>query len=198
MDTPPTSEILRSLATLDAEYVSLGTVMATFGSRAHAMALLLLSLPEALPLPIPSASAILGIPLVLIAAHLTVFGEGRGLPIRVRNLQMPVRIFRFLERYVAPVLERTERFSRPRWQVLARRERAIGVVCLYLTIVLLLPIPFVNSAPAICLALISWGMIQRDGGVVFAGFAGTAAMTVSLVFLADWAFEMFSSPGTSG
>jgi hypothetical protein len=84
-------------------------------------------------------------------------------------------------RYLGPVLTWFEAFARPRWSDLARQERLGGIVCLYLSFLLLLPIPFVNLAPAVCLALIALGLVQRDGICVALGFAGTAVLTVVLV-----------------
>ena len=79
-----------------------------------------------------------------------------------------------------PLLTRAERLSQDRWIGLARQERLLGLVCLYLSLLLLAPLPFFNMPPAICLVLIAWGMIQRDGVFVAAGLAGTAVMTAAL------------------
>jgi hypothetical protein len=67
-----------------------------------------------------------------------------------------------------------------------RYERVIGLVCLYLAILLLLPIPFVNFPPALCLVLIALGMVQRDGLLAAIGLGATAVMTLSLGFAAQW------------
>lgn len=177
--------VLRSLP--DGRPLTLGDLLEATGSRAHGVALLLLSLPEALPLPVPSASAVLGVPLVLISAHLVLFGERATLPRRLRARTLPAWLLGLLRERVAPVLARAERLSRARWMPLARGDRLLGVVCTYLSVLLLLPLPFFNVPPALCLVLIAWGMVQRDGLAVLAGLAATAAMTAALAGLVEWA-----------
>jgi hypothetical protein len=151
----------------------------------HGLALLVFALPEVPPLPLPSASTVLAIPLILIAVHLTLFGEGSLLPARLQSASMPHSVFVAAARYLAPVFRWIERASRPRWVWLARQERMLGLVCLCLSIILILPIPLLNSPPAACLAAISLGMIQRDGVFIAAGIAGAVAVTAILVGLID-------------
>jgi hypothetical protein len=83
------SETLKALAERPRESISLGELASALRGRAHAFALLILVLPETIPLPVPSISIILGIPLVLIAAHLVLHGERAGLPRRVRDVHLP-------------------------------------------------------------------------------------------------------------
>ena len=163
----------------------LGELIDALGARAHGTALLLLSLPDSVPLPIPSIGAILGVPLALVSLHLAVFGGAGRLPRRVQRWRFPARGIGALKRYAIPFLTRTERISRPRLGLVAERQRAIGVVCLVLSLILLLPIPFMNALPSICLALLAWGIVQRDGAFVLAGLATSAALLVTLGFLAD-------------
>jgi hypothetical protein len=184
-ETAAVAEVLRGLP--EGEPMALGELLGRFGSRAHGVALFLLALPDAVPLPIPSVSAILGIPLALISGHLVLFGEKATLPRRIRSWTVPAAVTGALRRYMPPVFDRIGHLSYPRLRPVARRERAIGAVCLMLALLLLLPIPFFNTPPAICLALLAWGMVQRDGLVVLAGLAGTAAIGGVFAVLADWA-----------
>jgi hypothetical protein len=188
----PTSEILRSLAEREGESAPLRDVISAMGMRAHGIALILFALPDALPLPIPSLSAILGIPLVVIAGHLVLFGEGSGLPERVLAARIPRSALRTLARFGAPALRALELVSRPRLSALLRYQRVVGLVCLYLALLLLLPIPFVNFPPALCLVVIALGLVQRDGVLVVIGVVLTAALTYSLKFAAGWITERVS------
>jgi len=192
-NSPRFSQVLQSLADLDQEKVEFTTVVAAMGTRVHATALLVLALPETVPLPLPSASAIPGIPLLLIAGHLALFGENSGLPQRIRNLAIPTRIFQLLLRYLGPALRVLERVSRPRWPAVAERERVFGVVCAFLAIILLLPLPLVN-APAGLLSVIAWGMIQKDGFVIAIGVIGSALLTAFLLGMVAWFSERGLAP----
>jgi hypothetical protein len=179
------SEVLDALAARPGDRIPFSAIADVAGSRVHGLALLVFALPEVPPLPLPSASTVLAIPLILIAVHLTLFGEGSLLPARLQSASMPHSVFVAAARYLAPVFRWIERASRPRWLWLARQERMLGLVCLCLSIILILPIPLLNSAPAACLAAISLGMIQRDGVFIAVGIAGALAVTGILVGLID-------------
>ena len=173
------------LALPEEEDLPLEHLLDTFGSRAHGTALLLLSLPDSIPLPVPSVGAILGVPLALISMHLAVFGDGGRLPRRINAWRLPAKSVAAMKRYVVPVIARAERISQPRLGAVAERQRAVGLVCLVLSVLLLLPIPFMNTPPSLCLALLAWGMVQRDGMFVLAGLASTAALCIALAVLVD-------------
>jgi hypothetical protein len=177
------SEVLRGLPRDRA--VTLEETLGAMGPRAHGCALLLLALPDALPLPLPSLSAVLAIPLLLITLHLAAYGTGRALPARLGGFALPAALVGALRDRVAPLLGRAERLSQPRWQPMAGHERLLALVCLYLGAVLLLPIPFFNTPPALCLVLLALGMVQRDGVLVVAGLAGTAAVTLALGWIGE-------------
>lgn len=171
--------------------LTLGEILAAFGSRAHGCALLLLAIPEALPLPIPSMSGILGVPLVAVSAHLALFGETSALPQIVRGRQLPPRLVDVLRFRIAPIFQRAERLSRPRWPEIADWVRFLGLICLYLSLLLLLPLPFFNAPPALCLVLLAWGMVQRDGVFIVGGLAGTFAVTLTVAWFAEWLRSLF-------
>ena len=173
------------LALPDGEDLDLARLLDTFGTRAHGTALLLLSLPDAIPLPVPSVGAILGVPLALISLHLALFGDGGHLPRRLYDWRLPARGVALMKRYVVPMIAKAERVSRPRFGAVAGQQRFAGLVCLALSILLLLPIPLMNTPPSLCLALLAWGMIQRDGVFVIAGLASTAALGIALTLLVE-------------
>lgn len=179
----PLSEVLAELPR--DRSVTLGETLGAMGTRAHGCALILLALPDALPLPLPSLSAILGLPLLIVSAHLATYGEGGRLPKRARGFVLPRRLVGALRDRVAPLLRRAERLSHPRWQAVAGQDRTLAIVCLYLAALLMLPLPFFNTPPSLCLLLVAWGMIQRDGVFVLAGLIGTAGVTAALIWIAE-------------
>ena len=178
------SAILRSLAARPESHVPFGDVVAVAGSRVHGIAILLFVLPETVPLPLPSASGILGIPLLLISAHLAIFGEAAKLPQRILAIRIPRSIFATIAKYVGPVLDWLERVSRPRWNFFVREERLTGVLCLYLSLILFLPLPLMNAPPAIALAAVALGIIHRDGILIAAGWLGAVIISAVLFFVA--------------
>lgn len=180
-----TSSILKSLAASEKERLSLGEVVKAARSRAHGFGILLFALPETIPVPLPSASIVLAIPVILIAAHLAAFGEGPGLPKRLLRQTIPVSLIRKVSTYVGPVFEKMEHLSRPRLLVITKRERLLGVLCLLLGIVLAAPIPFGNLAPAIGIAVIAFGMLQHDGVLILIGIALALALGVVFYLAAE-------------
>ncbi len=181
----PTSEIIDSLASLPDERIPFSAIVAAAGSRVHGLALLIFVLPEVPPLPLPSASTVLGIPLIIISAHLALFGEGSLLPARLQSGTVPRSVLAAAARYLAPAFRWVERASRPRLFWLVRRERLIGLICLYLSVVLILPIPLLNAPPAASLAAVALGMMQRDGAMIILGILGGIVVTGILIGLID-------------
>lgn len=186
-----TSSILKTLAESEKERLSLKEIVDATRSRTHGFGLLLFALPETIPVPIPSTSAILAIPIVLIAAHLIVFGEGPGLPRRVLHQTIPVSVIQRVAKIAGPVLEKIEHVSRSRLHAIAARERLLGLVCLLLGIVLLAPIPLGNLAPAVGIAVIALGMMQRDGVIILIGLGFALALGAGLYFAAESLAAMF-------
>lgn len=190
METPEApeesaSDILRGLAAHPETKITFGEVVAAAGSRVHGLALFLFVLPETLPLPLPSASSILGIPLLLISGHLAIFGEAKALPPRILAIKIPRAVFVVIARYIAPVLGWIEQVSRPRWAIFVREERPMGILCLYLSLILFLPLPLMNAPPAICLAIVALGIIHRDGVLIAAGAVAAVMLTTGLIFVAE-------------
>jgi hypothetical protein len=132
----------------------------------------------------------LAVPIVLIASHLIAFGEGPGLPKRALEQTMPTTVIQKVAKFAGPVLDWTERLSRPRLAAIADRERLVGILCLLLGIVLAAPIPFGNFAPALGIVVIAFGMLQRDGVIILIGVGLALALGVGLYFLADAVGEM--------
>jgi hypothetical protein len=183
-DPEPFSAALRALPGLAAsadEGPRLKDMLDRLGSRAHGTAILLLALPDSLPLPVPSIGAVLGVPLIVVSAHLAVFGERGTLPRRALDLRLPLPAARLISERIAPVLARVERWSRPRLPAIAGKERPAGVACLLLSLLLFLPIPLVNMPLALGLVILAWGLVQRDGIVVGIGLAYAAALVLVVV-----------------
>jgi hypothetical protein len=189
----PASQILATLADSREDRVSVREFVGAMGLRTHGIILILFALPDAVPLPLPSLSLVLGVPLVIVAAHLVVFGEGSGLPERVLSASIRTSALRVLSRLGGPVLRALEYLTRPRLPAVLTWERSIGLVCLYLSVLLLAPLPFVNFAPGVCLVGLALGMVQRDGLLVLVSAGATAVMTVVLVVAADWLLQYFAA-----
>lgn len=181
-----TADLLRRTLELSHQGpVSVGQALGETPTRAHALALTVFALPEALPIPVAGFSALLALPLILISGHLLLAGPQAPLPGFLMRRQLDPRLVRLVAGKAEGLLRRIEAVSRPRLKLVASRDRLLGGACLLLAAIVALPIPFWNMAPAISLLLISLGMLQRDGLLALAGVLGLLTMLVVAVFLAD-------------
>ena len=57
-------------------------------------------------------------------------------------------------------------------------EYLIGMVCLVLAIVLVLPVPLGNMLPALAISLLALGVLERDGLWILAGLAAAVASAI--------------------
>lgn len=185
------SLLLQALARDDSrERISIGDLLAALGDRALAALLFVFAVPNVLPVP-PGTSAVLGAPLVFLAAQLA-FGRRPWLPAVIARRTMTHADFAALVRRIGPWLARAERMLRPRAMGLAQppMEYLIGLVCLLLAIVLVLPVPLGNMLPALAISLLALGVLGRDGLWVLAGL-GMAA--VSAIVVSGVVFAMFKA-----
>jgi len=147
------------------DQIKLGDVVAGIGERGFGVLLILFALPVALPIPLPGVSAVLGAPLVLVATQLLLGWPRPWLPKLVSQRSISRHDLARLVEHVSPWLRRIERFAKPRLIVLPMpvAERLVGLVCLALAIVIVLPIPLGNILPSIAVVLFGFGLLERDG-----------------------------------
>ncbi len=168
-----TSDVLEGLfAGNPDDRISLADIRDALEDRAFGFLILVLTLPNGVPVPgPPGLSAVLGLPIMLLAAQMVV---GRRTPWLPRwLLQRSVRRGDFA-RVVAkalPTLRRVEKLVRPRVPVMnsAVADRFTGLALLLFSIILSLPIPFANLLPAYAIILIAIGLIQQDGVAILFG-----------------------------
>lgn len=137
--------------------------------RAIGALMFVFAVPNVLPMP-PGVSAILGAPLVFLSAQL-MLGRRPWLPAVIAGRSLSREDFATLMRRVVPWLVKAERLLRPRASWLARppMEYLVGLACLLLAVVLVLPIPLGNSLPALAISLLALGVLERDGFWIIAG-----------------------------
>jgi hypothetical protein len=125
-----TSVLLREyIAGLDKPYASLGDLRDALGDRGFGVLLFIFALPNLMPVNIPLLSAVLGAPLVLLAAQLTYGRHKPWLPHWLTRQSISRQNFEAVVSRALPYLERAERWLRPRLTVLLSwtGERLIGL-----------------------------------------------------------------------
>jgi hypothetical protein len=175
------SAILSELANDCArERIAVADLLQLMKDRAFGALIFVFAFPNIIPTP-PGTSAILGIPLILLTAQLTL-GQTPWLPKLIAERSVARADFATMIDKAAPWIIRAERLLRPRIPALSSRlaERLIGCFSLVLALVLALPIPLGNMLPALALCIMAFGILERDGLWVLAGVA-TGIVSMFLV-----------------
>jgi hypothetical protein len=134
--------------------------------------LFILTLPVLLPLP-PGVSMILALPLLLVAPQIILGRRCLWLPRALSKRSIKHDDLVKLLHRVIPWLEKGERYVRPRLRFLTGRlgARVVGCACTLIALLLVLPIPFANLAPAIAMSVFALGLARRDGLLILGGYA---------------------------
>jgi hypothetical protein len=191
------ARLLRRLADDGAERgLTLREIRDRLDERAYGLLILLLSIPCLVPglYGVPQA---VGLIIILVAAQLLIGREEPWLPRWVLNLRARAAWLKAMADFAETRLGRIDRLSRPRLLGFAtgagEKLAAAFMILATLTIVL----PLTNTIPSIALALLSVGLIQRDGLFVIGGaVVATAwlsllgAVSVGLLMGADWAARL--------
>lgn len=177
-----TSHVLRSfLAAHAGARVSLGELRDALRDRAFGLLLVAFALPNLVLVSLPSVSSILGVPLVLLSWQIAYGRRTAWLPRWLAARTFARDDFAAILRKGLPYLERVERLLRPRLSRLLSPpgERAVGVACLALSILIALPIPMGNWPPTLALCLIGLAMVEKDGvAAVFGLLLGAASFAL--------------------
>jgi hypothetical protein len=166
-----------------ADYFTLGWLTATLEQRSFGIMILFLGLLGTAPV----GSTVPGLLLAVLAVQMI---AGRGQPIFpefIATRRLPTRSLRLVGERAIPFLRFLERAIHPRWPVaFEAARRAVGVVILLLTAVLLLfPLPLSNVVPAIVIAVISLAYIEEDGLLLLVALF-VAVTLIGLTFAAVW------------
>ncbi len=185
---PRTSVLFASLAggSGSSGHVSLRTVVAALGDRAHALLIVLLGLPNCLPMP-PPIPLVCGLLLGFVALQIIAGRHAPWLPEALLDRRIAsADIDRACGR-ATPWLLRLERIARPRFTLFETRValRLVGCVLLVFSVALITAAPFVGQVPlGIAVCLIGAGLVERDGLIVLAGMAiGVVGSALSLGFV---------------
>ena len=188
------SRLLRRLADDGGEAgLTLHQIRDRLDERAYGLLILILAIPCLVPglYGVPQA---VGLIIILIASQLLIGREEPWLPRWVLNLRAKGKWLKAMADFAETRLGWIDRLSRPRLLMFAtgagERMAAVFMILATLTIVL----PMTNTIPSIALALLSVGLIQRDGLFVLGGAAVATgwltllgALGVGLLIGAEWA-----------
>ncbi|MCP1199613.1 exopolysaccharide biosynthesis protein [Notoacmeibacter sp. MSK16QG-6] len=186
------SEVLRQIEPETDGSVGIRTIADALGDRSFATILMVFASFNLLPLPF-GTSVFLGIPLVIIAWQMVMRQERVWLPRFILKRYLPAKAWRFLIDRIVPLIEKGERFIKPRYWPAnrARAERMIGFLLLILGIAVVMPIPLGNWLPALACFTVALGLSERDGIVLAIGtLIGAASLIIIALVLSGAGFAV--------
>ncbi|MEI8145920.1 MAG: exopolysaccharide biosynthesis protein [Alphaproteobacteria bacterium] len=183
LSAPKTTAILAGIVAAQATShrellatVTVGELLSALGARAFGLTLILFGLPNLLP--VPGLPILTGLVLALLALQILLGRNTLWLPSRLAAAQISRPTLANLVSRALPLIERAERFCRPRFAIAAgpTARRVVGGTVLLLAILLVIvPIPWIGSLPqGLSICALGLGLAERDGIVVIAGFALSA------------------------
>jgi len=175
----PLSLVLFRLANDNSrERISVGDLLAALGDRAIGALMFFFAAPNILPVP-PGVSTLLGAPLLFLSAQL-MLGMRPWLPGVITRRSISRDDLATLVRRIVPWLAKAEKLLKPRASVLVRPpvEYFVGLVCLVLAAILMLPVPLGNTLPALAISLLALGVLERDGVWIGIGLLASAVAGV--------------------
>ena len=187
-----TSALLRDFCgSITRERVTVGEIVGALGDRGLGVLIAIFAIPNMLPAAVPFGNVVVGIFPLIFAVHLACGLDRLMLPAFIANRSISAKSLRTLVPRIADVLSWFERLLKPRFPGVTGPyiERTVGVVCVVLALITMVPIPFAHNLPALALVLIGLGLIERDGLAILIGAAigmiGTVVYGLVLVGLAS-------------
>lgn len=178
-------EKLNHLAGQPGTTLTFDGLLAVFGPLSHALALFIFSLLNMLPGP-PGYNFLMALIITIIATKMLLRQDIRVWRF-IGRTKMPLKLIIRLVNLVSMLASRIARVSAPRLLPLTgpAAQPAIALFAIVLGVAQLAPIPGMNLVPAIGLAMVSVGQLNRDGIMVIIGFV------VGLIGLAVLAFSIW-------
>jgi len=155
-----------------AETVQLSDFLEIAQERIFGFLFVIFSLPSALPIPAPGYSIPFGVVMFLLASQMIVGAKQPWFPQRVKNHQLSLQKVQGLVKRGVPWLRRLEILARPRLNYICTSlggRIVLGSAIALMSISMMIPIPGTNTAPAIGIFMIGFGLQEDDGAICLAG-----------------------------
>jgi hypothetical protein len=170
--------------------LSFSDLSARLHSSAWGALLVIFAAINLIPLP-PGASIFFAIPLMIVSAQMAFGSATPWFPARINRRGVTKEELQRLIDKMQWVEVRVERLLKPRLPTLTgpNATRVIGVLCLVLAVLTMLPI--VHVAPAAVIVLFGLGLVYRDGALVVLGaVAGAAGAAVAMLLIHSGALAL--------
>ncbi len=178
------STLLNDLRThLTGENTSIAQLLDAFHERGFGFFLFLIALPAALPVPAIGLNTIIALPLLILTAQQALGRQTVWVPTKWKTKQVSSAKIEGFITSAQPWIKRIEFFVRPRLSFITQGifSHFIGIAGFIMALAVAVPLPLTNTVPAFGIALMSIGVLMRDGLAVIGGLIIGLAWVVALV-----------------
>lgn len=154
------------------DIITIDDLLLLAGDRIFGFLLVILSLPSALPIPAPGYSIPFGVVIFLLAIQFMVGYPIPWLPNRVKKGTMKTIMAKQFVQKGLPWLRRLETLTKPRYSRICNSSMGkiiLGIAMALMAISMMIPIPGTNTAPAMGIFIIAFGLQEDDGFICLLG-----------------------------
>ncbi|MBE3574220.1 MAG: exopolysaccharide biosynthesis protein [Firmicutes bacterium] len=171
---------------------TVGEIVDLSNQHGFGLIFIVLALPTLVPVLPPGTAVLVGLLFVFLGLQRCLGLRHPWLPARVRGVVISPKVAKFIVNRALPVLDQIESRSRKRWKIGSSEpvSRLAAVAVALLGLVMVAPLPFMNTLPAMMVLAIGVGFLKGDGLFLLLGTIGTAVLVVALVAL-------FTAAGTA-
>ncbi len=171
--------------------VTLGELIDRTAERGFGLLMMILGLPMLIPILPPGSSTIVGPIYAVFAVQMLRGARHPWVPLRLRHRVLSAQTVAALRTRGLPIIRKAERLSRPRGLWLSEQVvlRLAGIMVFLMGVILLSPLPFLNTLPAVSVMLIGMGLLNRDAAFMLAGMLvggislGIVGLSVGLILV---------------
>lgn len=186
---PRLSERLRSLLEPQSGLPTTGEFLDRLADDGFAVVLGTLALPALIPIFPPGTAVLIGIVFALVGARMLIGGTGLWVPAGWRRRPLPEGFAAAILARGVPIAERLERWQPPRVRSARWLVRASGCVPLLMGLIMVAPLPALNTLPALVVLVLAVGLLRDDalfiGGALVLSLLLVAVMGVAFRLLLD-------------
>lgn len=170
-----------------ADTITVGELKSALHERGFGFLMMLFALPLCIPLPSPPGyTTIFSIPLLFFSTQMILGMDSPWIPQWLARKQLKRTMLALIVEKSSPWLRRIEKLLHPRlfFASSSVAERIIGFLCLIFSIAIALPIPLTNWPPAVGIAILSLGLMSKDGFYIIVGnLIGIFGMVIAALVL---------------
>jgi hypothetical protein len=167
------SSLLNDFAkTTGDDNITLFELKETLHEKGIALFMLFFSLPLTIPLPVPPGyTTILALPLLIFSVQLLFGGTSLWLPNWLAKKSVKRKTLAYFIEKTSPLLKAFEKITRQRFSIFntSMGEKFYGLLSFVCAVSIAIPLPLTNFIPAGGIALMSLGILNRDGLMVILG-----------------------------